>query len=213
MSAPLHMGKRMMYQLRNRIASEFVPLGCWFYVPNYTQYWYTFYFRQDAHHGSHSELCHSSPQMAVSSTTAQTTSNFTENFKAEATDTDNSHLLGKIVKLERLVGILDERAGPAMIDSDSSESDTISIPEVEHDYTFISRLLQAVFTEEELRNSTASNRSMKKTAYARLNERKYNFVESKSNGNSVYTNRFLYHQFRFFSGFLGESRNWQKTIK
>lgn len=140
--------------------------------------------------------------MAVSSTTAQTTSNFTENFKAEATDTDNSHLLGKIVKLERLVGILDERAGPAMIDSDSSESDTISIPEVEHDYTFISRLLQAVFTEEELRNSTASNRSMKIRE-----KRKYNFVESKSNGNSVYTNRFLYHQFRFFSGFLGESRN------
>lgn len=34
---------------------------------------------------------------------------------------------------KRLIGILDERAGPATVDSGSSDSDTKSVPGVEHE--------------------------------------------------------------------------------
>lgn len=46
----------------------------------------------------------------------------------------------------------------------------------EHDYTFVCRVLDAVFTQETLRNSTSSDRNMQKTAYARLDDEKYRFV-------------------------------------
>lgn len=47
----------------------------------------------------------------------------------------------------------------------------------EHDYSFVCRLIQNVFSEEALRNSTSSDRNWTKTAYARLDDAKYNFVE------------------------------------
>lgn len=51
----------------------------------------------------------------------------------------------------------------------------------EHDYSFVSCLLGANFSDEELQNSTTTDRSMSKTAYARLDEQKYNFIRGKLN--------------------------------
>lgn len=48
----------------------------------------------------------------------------------------------------------------------------------QHDYPFICRLLGAVFDDNTLRNSTASDRSLARTAYVRLDEQRYNFVAS-----------------------------------
>lgn len=47
----------------------------------------------------------------------------------------------------------------------------------EHDFPFVCRLIEAVFSHDELSKSTASNPNLKKSAYARLNDEKYAFVE------------------------------------
>lgn len=47
----------------------------------------------------------------------------------------------------------------------------------EHDYSFVCRLVEAVFSQDELAKSTASNPILKRTAYARLDDTKYNFIE------------------------------------
>lgn len=49
----------------------------------------------------------------------------------------------------------------------------------EHNYSSVCRLIEEVFDEETLRNSTANDRNLKKTAYARLDPEKYDFVESE----------------------------------
>lgn len=46
----------------------------------------------------------------------------------------------------------------------------------EFDYSFISRLILEVFDVATLRNSTAFSTNMQRTAYARLDEQKYEFV-------------------------------------
>lgn len=48
----------------------------------------------------------------------------------------------------------------------------------QHDYPFVCRLLAALFDEETLRRSTASDRSLTKTAYARLDNEKCEFMEN-----------------------------------
>lgn len=48
----------------------------------------------------------------------------------------------------------------------------------QHDYSFISKLLGAIFDDATLQNATASDRSMAKTAYARLDDDKYDFITS-----------------------------------
>lgn len=47
----------------------------------------------------------------------------------------------------------------------------------EHDFSFVCRLVEAVFSQDELSKSSASDPNLKKTAYARLNDAKYAFVE------------------------------------
>lgn len=47
----------------------------------------------------------------------------------------------------------------------------------EFDYTFVSRLLFEVFDTATLCESTAASPNMKKTAYARLDDSKYAFIE------------------------------------
>lgn len=49
----------------------------------------------------------------------------------------------------------------------------------EFDYRFISRLLSQIFDNQTLRNSSAGSSNMRKTAYARLDEIKLQFMAGK----------------------------------
>lgn len=59
--------------------------------------------------------------------------NVIQNYQVQKIEAEANALEKKVVKLERLVQILDERAGPARVDSDSSESDFKSISPVSHE--------------------------------------------------------------------------------
>lgn len=92
----------------------------WLYVPNSH---YLFHFRKDAN-DPFSVIGHSLPKKKTfSAGISDANLNVIQNDQVQKIEAEANALEKKVVKLERLVQILDERAGPARVDSDSSESD------------------------------------------------------------------------------------------